>query len=231
VGGVGISAEGNKRKDIGVLLLHGFAGDPAEISPLRDYLTRKGYYVECPLLPGHGLDKKALSQTTHEDWIGAAQQAFLALSERYGRVVVIGFSMGGLLAVNLWNYGFSGMVAVNMPIYYWNFKNILRNLFTDPGQYCRKYFQASTDKPLSSMVEFQKLLAKTKPMLGNITCKTMVIQAADDDTVHHKSADYILKKIRAVKTVYRPARGGHMIFHSEIGDEVCRRIESFIATC
>lgn len=231
MGGNKDGAEGNTRRDTGVLLLHGFAGDPAEIGPLRDYLIRKGYHVECPLLPGHGLGRKAMSEATHEDWIDAAQQAFLSLSEKYGRVVVIGFSMGGLLAVNLWNYGFSGIVAVNMPIYYWSFKNIVRNLFSDPRQYGRKYFMAATDKPFAAMVEFQKLLVKTKPMLGNITCKTMVIQAADDDTVHDKSADYILKRIRADKTVYRPARGGHMIFHSESGDEVCRRIERFIGAC
>lgn len=220
--------ENNFGKETGILLLHGFAGDPDEIGPLRDYLIQRGYSVECPLLPGHGLSKKELSQTTHEDWIEAAEQAFLNLSGRYGKIVVIGFSMGGLLAVNLWNYGFSGMVTVNMPIYYWNPGIIARNLITDFRQYGRKYFGASGDKPFASMVEFQKLLTKTKPMLDNITCRTMVVQARDDDTAHYRSADYILKKVRADKTFYGPAHGGHQIFHSESGEEVCRAIESFI---
>lgn len=218
-------------KGTGILLLHGFAGDLEEVAPLREYLVRQGYTVESPLLPGHGLTKKDLSQTTHGDWISAAEQAYLALSGKCGKIIVIGFSMGGLLAVNLWNYGFSGMVTVNMPVYYWNPKVIAANLFSDFRQYGRKYLEASTDKTFSSMVEFQKLLAKTKPMLGNITCKTMVIQALDDDTVHYKSADYILKKVRADKILYRPSRGGHMIFQSERGDEVCSRIESFILAC
>lgn len=221
----------NPVHNTGILLLHGFAGNPDEIKPLQDYLVQSGYSVECPLLPGHGLGRKELSKTTHGDWITAAEQTYFELSQKLGKIVVIGFSMGGLLAVNLWNYGFSGMVTVNMPVYYWNPKIIAANLISDFRQYGRKYLEASTDKPFSSMVEFQRLLAKTKPMLGNITCKTMVIQALDDDTVHYKSADYILNQIRADRDIYRPARGGHMIFHSESGDEACRRIESFIRTC
>ncbi len=214
--------------DTGVLLLHGFAGDTEEIKPLRDYLEQRGYIVACPLLPGHGQTKKELSGTTHEDWIAAAERAYLNLSEKCGRIFAIGFSMGGLLAVNLWNYEFSGMVTVNMPVYYWNPKIIAENLIKDFRQYAKKYLSASADKPISSLIEFQKLLMKTKPMLENVTCKTMVVQALDDDTVHHKSADYIKEKIRAEKSVYRMPRGGHMIFQSKNGHEICRMIEEFI---
>lgn len=215
-------------KNDGILLLHGFAGNIEEIKPLLDYLTQRGYLVACPLLQGHGHTKKELSETTCEDWITSAERAYHALSEKCSRVFVIGFSMGGLLAVNLWNYGYSGLVTINMPVYYWNPKIILSNLITDFKQYGRKYLTASTDKSISSMVEFLKLLTKTKPMLDNVTCKTMVIQARDDDTVHYKSADYILKRIRAEKAVYRPTHGGHMIFQSSSGYEVCRRIANFI---
>jgi len=221
----------NHEENTGILILHGFAGNVEEIKPLREYLEQRGYVVECPLLPGHGLTKKELAETSCEDWIAAAEQAYLALSERCGRVVAIGFSMGGLLAINLWHYGLSGLVTVNMPVYYWNLKIIASNLFKDFRRFWKKYTDASLDKSLSSMVEFQKLLTKTKPMLGNVTCRTMIVQALDDDTVHHRSAGYILKKIHVEKTVLRPERGGHMIFQSENGPEVCGRIERFIKAC
>ncbi len=212
----------------GILLLHGFAGDIEEIKPLREYLEQRGYTVACPLLPGHGLTKTDLAETSCEDWIAAAERAYLDLSGKCDRLIVIGFSMGGLLAVNLWHYGFSGLVTVNMPVYYWNLKVIAANLLTDFRRFWKKYLDASTDKTLSSMVEFQKLLTKTKPMLHHITCRTMIVQAMDDDTVHHRSADYILERVRAEKTVYWPEHGGHMIFQSASGQDVCRRIEYFI---
>lgn len=217
----------NNTNRAGILLLHGFAGDVEEIKPLREYLEQRGYMVECPLLPGHGLTKRELAVTSCEDWINAAERAYLDLSGKCDKLIVVGFSMGGLLAVNLWHYGFSGLVTVNMPIYYWNLKIIASNLFRDFHRFRKKYMNASLDKSFSSMVEFQKLLTKTKPMLRNVTCRTMIVQALDDDTVHYRSADYILKKIRAEKTVLRPEHGGHMIFQSDNGPEVCGRIERF----
>lgn len=212
----------------GILLLHGFAGNPEEVKPLRDFLTERGYRVECPLLPGHGETKAELSKTTHDDWIMSAERSYHKLLKECGCVVAVGFSMGGLLAANLWNYKLKGLVTVNTPVYYWNPKVIAANMLADFGLYGRKYLDASTDKPLSSLIEFLRLLTKTKPMFGNITCKTLVVQALDDDTVHYKSADYILKKIRAEKTVCMLPKGGHMIFQSQNGYEVCKAIERFI---
>lgn len=215
----------------GVLLLHGFAGNPDEVKPLRDFLTERGCRVECPLLSGHGETKTELSKTTHEDWIMSAEQAYHRLSKECGCIVAVGFSMGGLLAVNLWNYGLKGLVTVNTPVYYWNLKVIAANLFSDFRRYGRKYLEASADKPLSSLLEFLRLLTRTKPMFGSITCKTLVIQALDDDTVHYKSADYILRRVRAKKTAFLLPRGGHMIFYSKSGPEVCKAIERFIKAC
>lgn len=214
----------------GILLLHGFAGNPEEVKPLRDFLTERGYRVECPLLPGHGETKAALAKTTHEDWIATAERSYLTLLKECGSVVAVGFSMGGLLAANLWNYKLKGLVTINTPVFYWNPKVIAANLLSDFTQYGRKYLDASTDKPLSSLMEFLRLLTKTKPMFGNITCKTLVVQAMDDDTVHYKSADYILNKVRGEKTACMMPRGGHIIFESQSGPEVCKEIERFIQT-
>ncbi len=217
--------------DTGILLFHGFAGNPEEVEPLRDFLTERGYRVECPLLPGHGGTKTELSKTTHDDWLTSAEQAYLALSRECGGIVAVGFSMGGLLAANLWNYKLKGLVTVNTPVFYWNPKVIAVNLFSDFKQYGRKYLDVSTDKSFSSLIEFLRLLKKTKPMFGNITCKTLVVQALDDDTVHHKSADYIIKRIRAEKTVCMMPGGGHMIFESKSGPEVCKAIDRFVQAC
>lgn len=175
----------------GILLIHGFAGTPEEVRPLFETLEAKGYVVECPLLEGHGKTKRDLSQSNHQDWIASVEHAYLGLSQKCENVIAIGFSMGGLLVTNLWHYRFSGLVTINTPVYYWNPKIIVRNLFVDFKKYSRKYIKASTDKTVTTLLEFQRLLSKTKSMLGNITSRTLVIQALDDDTVYHKSADYI----------------------------------------
>lgn len=213
---------------IGILLIHGFAGKREELNPLYQSLIQKGYLVEMPLLPGHEGTKKELSSAKYEDWLTSVEQSFLSISKRCEDVYVIGFSMGGLLAAHLWNYKLAGIITINTPIYYWDLLRIAKNLFYHFKEYSRKYFMASTDKSLSSMVEFQKLLSLTKPMFGNLKCRTMVIHTLDDDTAHHKSADYIYKKVCANKSIIKLPVGGHLVFQSSSHQQVIEVIEQFI---
>ncbi|MGQ9547883.1 MAG: alpha/beta hydrolase [Roseiflexus sp.] len=85
----------------GVLLIHGFGGDPAEVFPLAAALIRGGYSVYAPLLPGHGALPDALAGVQWQQWAEAAARGFAALRQRCDDVVVVGFSMGGLLALIL----------------------------------------------------------------------------------------------------------------------------------
>lgn len=219
---------GHPGKDLGVLILHGFCGETGDVRLLAETLSAGGYLVEAPLLAGHGTAKEELARTTYFDWIASAEQAYLRLAGKTNRIVAVGFSMGGLLTANLWNYGFAGIITVNTPVYYWNFKNIGINLMSDFRGSLRKYFRAADCSPWSTMLEFQKLLIHTKPMFSNITSKALIIQAMDDDTVHHKSADYIYGKLCGEKSMYRVTDGGHMLFCSKRGPEICGVIERFI---
>lgn len=85
-----------------MLCLHGFTGSPFEVRPLADGLARAGYKVGVPTLAGHGADVAALEATGWPDWLRSAEDAFDALAaDSGGRVAVLGFSMGGLLALQL----------------------------------------------------------------------------------------------------------------------------------
>ncbi len=82
----------------GVLVLHGFTGNPQSMRPLAEALADAGFSVELPLLPGHGTSLEEMMPTRWEDWSKAAEEAYLALAERCDAVVVTGLSMGGTLA-------------------------------------------------------------------------------------------------------------------------------------
>ena len=57
----------------GVLVLHGFTGNPQSMRPLAQALAAAGFTVELPLLPGHGTSVEDLIPTRWEDWSGAAE--------------------------------------------------------------------------------------------------------------------------------------------------------------
>ncbi|MFA6299889.1 MAG: alpha/beta fold hydrolase [Nocardioides sp.] len=86
---------------IGVLLSHGFSGQPASIKPWGEHLAELGYAVSVPRLPGHGTTWQECNTTTWADWYGELTRAFDALCLENDAVVVGGLSMGGALALRL----------------------------------------------------------------------------------------------------------------------------------
>lgn len=86
---------------IGVLLSHGFTGQPASMKPWGEALAALGYAVEVPRLPGHGTTWQDMNSTGWSDWYGELTRVFDALCLANDAVVVCGLSMGGALVLQL----------------------------------------------------------------------------------------------------------------------------------
>jgi len=86
---------------IGVLLSHGFTGQPASMKPWGEYLAEQGYAVEVPRLPGHGTSWQDANKTTWADWYGEVSRTFDKLVAENDAVVACGLSMGGALVLRL----------------------------------------------------------------------------------------------------------------------------------
>ncbi len=84
--------------DVGVLVLHGFTGNPSSMRPLAEFLATDGFTVSLPRLPGHGTSVEDMMTTSWSDWTGAALDAYDDLAGRTRRVAVVGLSMGGGLS-------------------------------------------------------------------------------------------------------------------------------------
>ncbi|WP_051280450.1 alpha/beta hydrolase [Anaerovorax odorimutans] len=217
-----------KNKRIGILIIHGFAGSRDEIRTLHEYLSKEKYDIEMPLLTGHEATKENLAKAHFKDWLLDVEESYIKLSKRCEKIVVIGFSMGGLLAVNLYKYKPIALITVNTPIYYWNIKIILENFIYSPSTYLVKYINACNSKPVSALLQFQRLLTKTKPLFKIIYCNVLVIQTVDDDTVHFKSADYIYDRLKGSKELLKLSKGGHIVFNSDSCFRVCSIIDNYL---
>jgi carboxylesterase len=82
-----------------VLAFHGFGGTPFEVELAVQAAADLGLAARAPLLPGHGTSVHDLSQTRFTDWTRGARAAFDELPA--GEVVLVGFSLGSLLAIEL----------------------------------------------------------------------------------------------------------------------------------
>ena len=83
------------------LLIHGFLGSPRELRPLAQELADAGVTARGVLLPGFGSDIARLKKVQAEDWLTAARAAWEEIREGASRTTLIGFSMGGAVALRL----------------------------------------------------------------------------------------------------------------------------------
>jgi len=95
------AAGAGDRARVGVVICHGFTGNPLATRPLGERFATEGYTVEVPRLPGHGTTHQDLGRTRYEDWYGTLEATAADLRARCEQVVAIGHSMGGTLTLDL----------------------------------------------------------------------------------------------------------------------------------
>ena len=83
------------------LLIHGFLGSPRELRPLAQELADAGVTARGVLLPGFGADIARLKTVRAKEWLAAARAAWEETREGASRTTLIGFSMGGAVALRL----------------------------------------------------------------------------------------------------------------------------------
>lgn len=225
-----------QHNNIGILVIHGFGGGTFEIESLAKYFAERGYIVACPKLKGHTGNRKQMKRATCDDWIDSAEMELLKLIKKTSIVIIVGFSMGGLIAVNLagkYKEYVKALVTVNTPIFFWNMKRVAINLTDDIR--CKKcdnlkrYLKAKKSSPLVSMMQFLKILKISKEKFLDIEVPFLITQAMDDDTVKIKSVDYIYNNISSsVKEVKYYEKGGHLILESQYAWDVINDVDKFI---
>lgn len=104
---------------VGILLCHGFTGNPHSVRWLGERLAERGFAVELPRLPGHGTHWLDMARTNYTDWRRAFCECLDELSARTDAVVIAGLSMGGTIALDVaWEREreLAGVVAINATV-------------------------------------------------------------------------------------------------------------------
>lgn len=224
-----------KRNQVGCLLIHGFGGDRGEVIALATHLEGQGYPVACPQLAGHTGKRADLRGVSYNEWIRAAEKSLVELDKECDSVILIGFSMGGLIAFNLaLTHKPLCIITINTPIYYWDIKRIVQNVSDDIKTrkffHTKRYIANSAKFPFSALDNFQRLLRKTKAILKENTSPLYVLQAIDDDTTRQDSAAYILKHVASDnKKVDYLNNSGHLMLRSPAATEAIAKITTYIA--
>ena len=215
-----MSASDNHER--GILCLHGFTGTPFEVQQIADALAAQGYVIGTPLLSGHGLDPFALETTHWRDWLASAQAGFDELATRTkGRIAIVGFSMGGLLALQLalaQPDRVAALAVLSAPLRLrraqvggirllglipprWRrgrLRAIPKSLGSDVAHpELRGKILGTPAMPLRSLQNLLELMATTRPGLGQVTVPTFVAHGRHDHTVPFADSEELAKSLGA----------------------------------
>jgi len=225
----------------GVLLIHGFTGSPAEVRLLGDFLHTEGYTVLAPRLSGHGTTVEEMSKTKWAHWYSTVEDAYHILKTICSPIIVIGLSMGGLLALKLaTEYQVERLVSLSTPIFiadkrldmlpvYRIFHKFIpkrRKIYADIEP---KYSVGYAATPLSSLSSLLNLIAHVDNLLPIVQTPLLVVQSHHDHTVQSRSGQYIYDMVASnEKTLMWLEKSGHLVTIDIEREEVFMKISDFI---
>jgi len=211
----------------GVLCIHGFTGGPFEVQPFADYIKEHtDWIVEVPTLPGHG-EKLNLKKMTAEHWMMEAELAMRKLKKRVDRVIVVGFSMGGLIAMYLsLRYKIERLVLLSAAVKYISAAQMLKEvkeaaadaingrLAQNPLFHLYEY--KLTHTPIGSAIEFLRVVKMVEPYYKTIKIPVCIVQGKEDGIVPAAAADFIYENIGSLdKQIIHSDSGKHLICYSD----------------
>ncbi|NLB18113.1 MAG: alpha/beta fold hydrolase [Syntrophomonadaceae bacterium] len=198
---------------VNCLLLHGFTASPSEMRFVGEFLNQRGYSVYAPLLPGHGTTPEHLSATGWTDWYLAVGEIAERLVEKGDPVVVIGLSMGALLALEVGARirGISGIVTINPPLILRDWKTYWSRVFKVFRHYVPKNIDMSYRKmeeqgrfaydkiPLRALISMQSMGKDVMRRLEYISVPVLIVQSGRDETVDPRSCKILQRSLPAGK--------------------------------
>lgn len=214
---------------VGVLMLHGFSGGPYEISPLAQYIEEKtGWIVETPTFTGHGeSDALHLKGYKAEHWLMDAEISFRNLSKKVNEVIVIGFSMGGVIALYLAKrYKVKQLVLLSAAAKYIAPAQLLKDLRLiaedairgqlKDNELFKRYENKLKNVPVSSTVQFMKIVRQVEPYIRTINVPTFIVQGQADGIVPYATAQYLYDELPTKeKYLFYSEKGKHHICYSD----------------
>jgi carboxylesterase len=237
----------------GVMILHGFTANLDSVRALFGPLAGMGLNLVTPLLRGHGQHSPdALRGVTWQDWLTDAEQAMTSSAGVDGKLIVLGHSMGALLALHLAArhpelvdsvilatpaIRLASLLAPGRPLHFlapfisavidrWD----VQACFADPAcaikpaQYCWA--------PTATIMSLFDLVQATIPVLSRVSAPTLIIHGRNESIVLPESVDIIMHDISTPsdeKSVVWLEKSEHQIFCDCERDIAVSAVREFIA--
>ena len=240
-------------RGVGVLVSHGYKSAPKEVEALSQFLNGFGFKVYGTRMKGHGTAPINLKDVTWEDWYCGMQRGYAALQNICSKIVIVGFSTGGLLGLlscakkNHSAKKLVGIVPINAAlklldiktkmvpgINVWN--EMLEKLHIEKGRF--EFVDDVPENPqinysrnyLRGVEQLEKLMTICEKNLPLVVTNALIIQGTKDPVVNPISGKIIYEKIHSSeKFLSELDFSNHVIINGKEKEEVFEEIRKFFA--
>ena len=178
-----------------VVALHGFTGTAAELRSVLASVGDAGYAVDAALLPGHGTRAEDLQDVTFDQWVAASRRRVRDAIEAHGRVVLLGYSLGTLLAMQIASEqpeGLAGLIVMSTALTLGAASSVPLGLWARSGRAMPDLYlvkpspgdlvdRTSEDQivtydrhPLRAALEVYRAGARVRAVVRRIECPTLI---------------------------------------------------------
>lgn len=228
---------------VGCLLLHGFTGTPKEMRMLADSLGQENYTVLAPRLAGHATHLDDMRRTTYRDWVASVEDGLNLLKGCTDQQVVMGLSMGGILALlAAARYDVSGVVSFSAPC----------ALPADPRAAFLPYLtwlvpQVSKGKPdwrnleamkdhvdyptypTRSVLQLKQLIQIMRSELSRVSAPALFVQSHADRGIPAESLDVLSAGVSSTdKTHLWVENSGHVVIREPEREVIFSAVKKFV---
>jgi carboxylesterase len=203
---------------VSALLIHGLTGTPYEMRYLGEQLAVRGVRVRGVKLAGHAGTPEELGGTGYDNWYESVVKGLEELRQYGEPIIVVGLSMGAVLAARLTadqGESIAGVVMLapafflptSTTIMLRGLRGVLGTLVDrlylfNPGASdihdaaARSIHPTCRLMPLAAPLKLLDLSAVVKPMLARITQPALMMHARRDHTCPmRKNVDYLMRRL------------------------------------
>lgn len=245
------------RNELAIFFLHGFGSSPEESAIFLKYLANKGYTISAPVIKdcSHNNDLEKINNASPDDWLAEVEQHYKFLAEKpeIKKIVIIGLSFGGNLAISLAATDpekLAGVVTLETPVFFsrkislgLRFVRPLLLLFkiqfiNKTSRLYRRGYKESKMKDVIPLIPlrvvgkiFNFVNKRTKTDIKKLKQAFLGVQAKKSDLVNPKSVEYLYRQAPAsVKNIFYLSVNNHdLSLLDEQGKMLMmERVEKFI---
>lgn len=196
-----------KGKNVGIFMIHDFAGTPAHLRAIAEGFASNGYSVKLPCLLGHGTTPDDLLGVSYEDIFSHTEKQFKSFYEQVEYTIILGFAAGGALAQQLAHkYDVSGLILINSfyaaPDKFVEDAHIAidaQETFLETGTIDIKNERAKltvySKFPANLTTQLEEVSSELQQNAKNIHAPVLILQSVDDHVYSSINADRLLSAV------------------------------------